>query len=199
MRKDINNYYQNFTGNTERYISVKPVKIEGAPIFSKQLLKSYKFSNFWKGMRPIRRLIKKIFEEKLNTQMVWKSDIWDKTIVVPIKCTIKDLKREQYFNELKPKSINEISENFAKNISKKRKKSIEKLAMKIRNKIDLGNPFYISGSILNYLGAVVDWNEIFMIDGARRIVASALNHQKYIKVLLLMLKDEYAKINILSN
>jgi len=199
FRKDISKYYQSPRGNTEKIISVRPVKIESIPIFPKHLLRNYKLSNFWKGLRPIKRLIKKIFEEKLKTQIIWKSDIWDKIIIIPTKCEIKDAKTNQYFSELEPQNINDISEDFAKNISKRRERSIEKLAMKLKNNIDLGSPLYLSGGVLNYLGANVDSKEIFMVDGARRIVACALNHQKYIKALLLMLKDEYANINIFPN
>ena len=195
---DIHKYYQSPKGNTEKYISVKPVEIEGAPIPSRQLLKYYKFSNLWKGVRPIKRLIKKIFEEKLKTQMVWKSDIWDKTIIITIKCEIKNAKAEQYFSELKPQIINDISEKFAQNLSKRRKRSIEKLAMKLKNNIDLGHLLYLSGGVLNYLGANVDSKEIFMVDGARRLVASALNHQKFIKILLMMLMSEFQNTDTLK-
>ncbi len=198
FRKDISNYYQSPRGNTEKIISVKPVEIESIPILSKHLLSNYKLSNFWKGLRPIKRLTKKIFEEKLKTQIIWKSDIWNKIIIIPTKCEIKDAKTNQYFSELKPQNINDISEDFAKNISKRRERSIEKSAMKLKNNIDLGSPLYLSGGVLNYLGANVDSKEIFMVDGARRIVASALNHQKYIKILLMMLMSEFQNTDTLK-
>jgi hypothetical protein len=54
--------------------------------------------------------------------------------------------------------------------------------------VDLGNPLYISGDVLNMIGGSINPYEMYMIDGARRLIANALCKQKCIKIWLIVSK-----------
>ena len=54
--------------------------------------------------------------------------------------------------------------------------------------MDLGNPLYISGDVLNMIGGSINPYEMYMIDGARRLLANALCKQKFIKIWLIISK-----------
>ena len=125
-------------------------------------LKSYKISNFWTGKFFIKNIIKKIFKYQLFNNMRWNNDFWNLITINLISTNLK----------IDTSNLSLQLENFA---NKKRLKDIKKY-QKILFKKDMGNPLYITGKALNLIGANVKNDEIFILDGSRRIVANALNH-----------------------
>ncbi|MAZ61538.1 MAG: hypothetical protein CMG50_05125 [Candidatus Marinimicrobia bacterium] len=125
-------------------------------------LKSYKISNMWKGKFFIKRIIKKIFKYQLITNINWNNNFWQ-LITINLISTNLQLDTDDITLQLKNK------------ITKKRFNDIEKYK-KILIKKDMGSPLYITGKALNIIGGNAKNNEIFILDGSRRIIASALSN-----------------------
>ena len=187
-------YFQPPAGNTERYISISPVRCFAPTLSSYQALKNYSIKDIGQGLHAAEEILKHILINKLNQRVVWKSDIWNKTVVIHINCELKARETGRSFDESKPVSLKDISVDFADSEGPARIKDIENYAKKMRDNADMGFPVYASGKVLNYIGGNVDPKGIYMVDGARRIAASALNHQRAIAIQLLILEDELAQL-----
>ena len=94
------------------------------------------------------------------------------------------IKNEDSINLIKSIETHDSSGLF----NNKRIKDINKYKKKIDLGVNLGNPLYISGAVLNKIGGSIDPYEIFMIDGARRLIANVLCKQKLAKIWLIVLK-----------
>jgi len=169
---DVSKYFQSQIGNTEKLVSVVPIEHIKTIIDSKTLVKNYNFSRFGSSYFATKRLISKIFTQKLECPIKWKNSFWRDTKVVLLKCKINFIDNDN--------SIGMIKNNRIKNI--------KKYVKKINQGVDLGNPLYISGDVLNMIGGSINPYEIYMIDGARRIIAHALCKQKFIKIWLIVIK-----------
>jgi hypothetical protein len=64
----------------------------------------------------------------------------------------------------------------------------------MRNGADLGVPLYVTGAVLNLLGGNAQALSIYMMDGARRLTAAALNRRREMTIWLLLVEDEYARL-----
>ena len=74
--------------------------------------------------------------------------------------------------------------------TKKRFRDIKKYQSLIDKGTKIGLPLYITGRSLNFLGASIENNSIFILDGSRRLVANILNDINP-DILLIDLKDSY--------
>ena len=141
-------------------------------------LKNYKISNIWWGKWIIRRLISRIFRKRIYTKMNWKNLFWDKIEILLIETVID-----------KKKYTNADIENKIKIETKvNRFSDIKKYQSFFKNGEKLPPPLYITGNCLNYLGANVDKNLLFILDGSRRLTAHILNGDSP-NILIIELKD----------
>ncbi len=168
----INTYSLSKIGTTEEFISIDLIKIL-QKIDTKKFIKNYKISNFWKGKFFIKRLINKIFKYKLNQKMIWTSRFWDEINIQIIKSKIY-FKKEIYNDE------------FMSKLTSKRKKDIVKYKKMMKKNIFMGYPLFITGECLNQISKEkTKENKIFILDGSRRLIASLLNENKEINILLI--------------
>tara|TARA_S200000501_G_scaffold359514_1_gene385529 strand:+ start:7761 stop:8282 length:522 start_codon:yes stop_codon:yes gene_type:complete len=129
-----------------------------------RFLKTYKISNLWNGKFFIKRIIKKIFKYQLSSNIKWNNNFWDLITVSLVSIDIK-VNTNNLITQL---------ENYA---NKKRYDDIKKYK-KLLLKKDMGNPLYITGKALNLIGAKIKNDDIYILDGSRRLVANILNHSK---------------------
>ena len=124
--------------------------------------KNYKISNIWKGRFFIKKLINKIFKYQLNTPIKWTPNFWDsiKIELIDINIFIKE---------------NKLDLELEEKTTKKRFQDIKKY-QKLLAQIDMGEPLYITSRALNIIGANLKEDEIFILDGSRRLVANILNN-----------------------
>jgi len=135
-------------------------------INTKYFLNNYKISNFLWGKWILKRLINRVFKRRINQKMIWNKSFWNKIEVILIKAEIprnKFLDTQALEMKIKP----EVKEKRFKDIKNYKKKLIE------GNKFP--PPLYISGKSLNFLGATIDKNSLYILDGSRRLTAHILN------------------------
>ena len=128
-----------------------------------RFIKVYKISNFWTGKFFIKRLIKKVFKYKINKKMIWNNEFWNK-----ISIDIYDSKISHHEYDL-------LSSRMLLHMSKNRFKDVNKYHLLIDKEIDLGSPLYISSESLNFLGGSIVEDNIYILDGSRRLAAYALS------------------------
>ena len=136
-------------------------------ITTKQFLKNYKISNFFKSKFFIKRLLKKIFKYHIKQQMYWKNDFWD-------KITLHVFKTHINLNNIK--NIDDFEKKITDKTLTKRLNDIKKYQKKINSgNNNLGEPLFITSNALNYIGARDINNSVYILDGSRRIIANILN------------------------
>tara|TARA_Y100001960_G_C14466383_1_gene724645 strand:+ start:200 stop:739 length:540 start_codon:yes stop_codon:yes gene_type:complete len=177
--KKYNKYTIENVGNTESIINIslinkiKSLNIEG-------FIQGYKISNFFKGKFFLKRLIKKIFKYKLKNQINWNKSFWDKVDLSVINAEI------QYYN---PSYKNLKLEDFIKLFfNKKRLKDINAYVKLIKNNTQFDYPLFIDTQALNLLGANQEPNKLYLLDGARRIIAALVCKKQKQKIYLISVK-----------
>jgi len=186
-------YFQPPSGNTEKYIAVKPLKSIGNTLSSYETLKNYEIKDFGKGFPAAESILRHIFSTKLAKKLSFKDNFWLTVIGIDIECEISSTSGG-FFDELKPKILEDISPEFARGETNERKAAIYSYKELIASGRDMGLPLYSSGAVLNKAGASVDPKSIYMMDGARRIAAAALCHRRNVTIRLLVLEDEYPQL-----
>ena len=176
----MNKYKQSNIGFTETSASIYSIK-ENNLIDIDSFISSYKISKIFKGKFFLKRLIKKIFKYKIFTNINWKKSFWNRIVIV--ECSAKiSLNDDNTIDDLEKKIID--------NCSNKRIRDINNYKKLIQLNKSIGVPLYIAGNCLNYLGGSVKDNEIFMLDGSRRLLASLLAEVNDINLLLIKLDYE---------
>ncbi len=127
-----------------------------------RFIKIYKISNFWIGKFFIKRLIKKVFKYKINKKIIWDNEFWNK-----IRIDIYDSKISNRNNNL----IDDVKMQMTPN----RLKDVNKYKQLIDKEVDIGCPLYISSQSLNFLGGSIIEDNIYILDGSRRLTAYALS------------------------
>ena len=82
------------------------------------------------------------------------------------------------YNYILPESIQNLDELYlelSKGDTKKRFDDIKKYKELIKKDVNLNYPLFISGKVLNILGADTHDNDIYFLDGTRRLLANILN------------------------
>ena len=174
-------YKQSDTGFTESNINLI-LDNEFSEIDVNYFIKNYKISKVFYGKFFIKRLIKKIFKYKLTNSFVWNKNFWDNIQIIKVNAKVL-LKK-------KINSSEEFKEILNKNYSNKRLINIYKYKKLILKGESLGQPLYITGSCLNILGANINKNEIFMLDGSRRLCAHLIAEVNDINIILIKLNFE---------
>ena len=168
------NCFKSINGNTETIVTVEPISELDSNLEVKKFIKEYKFSRLGFNKIIIKRLIQKLFKEKLETKIKWNDDVWEKSSLSLLNCRFK-VNNQNYFEQLKTAvQYNKYIEDLGHLVSKSRFKDITKLFIKVSDNIQLDFPLFISGNILNKLGGKVNNYELFIIDGSRRILATSL-------------------------
>ena len=145
-------------------------------------INNYKISKIFKGKFFVKRLIKKVFKYKLKNEFVWKKNFWNDVEIN--ECTAKITLKKNI------KSLNQFVNILNREYSTKRVNDVFKYQKLISKGKSLGSPLYITGSCLNALGANAKKNEIYMLDGSRRLIASLLADIENTKLFLIKLNDE---------
>ena len=149
-------------------------------IKTNDFLRNYKISRIFRGKFFIKRLIKKIFKYKIKQDLIWKTFFWDDIVIHKISTKIIIPPRQNLSN---------MEKEIFKYTLQKRVKNINKYREMILNGYDLGYPLFISGRLLNYLGAEVNDDKILILDGSRRLVANIIC-ECHPKILLLDFNNE---------
>jgi len=176
---NLNKYKLNNSGKTESIIKLELLNnIELINVNA--FIKNYKISNFFKGFFFVKRLIKKIFKYKLKVKMTWDIKFWEK-----IKICIYEVKIT-YSNSNKNniKLVDYLKNNF----NSKRLKDINNYQEQLNKNINLDFPLLIDSKSLSMLGANVSENQLFILDGSRRIIANLLNNKKKVKIYIIIKK-----------
>ena len=190
----VQRYYQPPAGNTEKHIILKPIKVLGSLISSYNCLKDYTIHEFGEGFKAAEFILRHIVTNKLGGSFQIIDDFWHKTITVKVKCEILSNRNAQSFTELKPRTADDIDRDFAAKEGPSRLVDIYAYAERFSKGEDITFPLYVTGAVLNDLGAKIDPKTIFMMDGARRIAGAALAHRAEIDIFLLLLETEYAQL-----
>ena len=152
----------------KKYISNIPIDI---------FIKEYKISNFWKGKFFIKKLIKRVFKYKLNHPIQWNRNFWELIKVYELKYT--------YTLPGSIQNLDELYLELSRGDTKKRFDDIKKYRELIKKGINLNYPLFISGKVLNLLGADIHGKDIYFLDGTRRLLANILNDNKNNKALII--------------
>ena len=158
------NFVELLTPNNEAKIKLSLNKIE-KKINLNEFIKNYKISGKWTGKFFIKRLISRMFKNKFKRKCIWNNDFWSNIYVSSFESNF-ELEFE----------LDNLSDKIYKNTIPSRLKDIIKYKHLINKGLDLGSPLYISAECLNYLGADIKNNGIFILDGSRRLVANILNN-----------------------
>ncbi|MAZ67886.1 MAG: hypothetical protein CMG49_00575 [Candidatus Marinimicrobia bacterium] len=127
-----------------------------------EFINFYKISNFWTGKFFIKRIINKIFKYQIKKKMIWNKNFWS-------------LVNIRVFNT--SMSINEnldLEKVLIHKTSNKRYSDIIKYKNFLLKDKNMGMPLYITGKSLNILGAKFRSNEVFILDGSRRLSANII-------------------------
>ncbi|MDY0301718.1 MAG: glycosyltransferase [Trichlorobacter sp.] len=185
-------YFQPPAGSTESFIDVRPFAVQPTTHSTFQGLKDYSIRDFGEGLDAARQIIQHIFDNKLHTPLTWRDDIWFRTVVVRLTCNLMDRRTGRGMDELDETETARFGRDFLAVEGAERVSDILSYRERVLQGADLGQPLYVSGAVLNSLGGVVEPHAIYMIDGARRIAATALASKGTIDISLIILEEEYA-------
>jgi len=156
-------FSQAITSDRELEVQLKIEKLD-VVLDIKKFISNYKISNFFKGKFFIKRLIKKIFKYQLEQKCVWKNNFWNNICIYKAKIII--------MHNMDKSSLKDYIE---KNTDRGRLKDIYKYQEYLINGNTLASPLYITNRCLHYLGGKGDLDEVFILDGSRRLVANLLS------------------------
>jgi len=190
----LQSYYQPPAGNTETYIRVLPAAVVDHTVAVHQALKEYAISGFGHGIDAVEKILPIVFQRQFAQPLARSCDMWDRVVALTVDCKLVHGITGTSFCSLQPRVLEDIDATFAQQEGEARKREISAYLEKLRNGESLGKPLYISGKILQYLGAPAEDEAMYMLDGARRLSASALHHQERMSVILLVFEEEFAKL-----
>ena len=145
-----------------------------------EFISLYKISNFWRGKIFIKKLINKIFKYRIDANMKWNKNFWD---LVNVYNAEYDYSLPKEFSNL-----NDFRKYVVEQTDSKRMKDILNYEKLILSGVDINCPLFINGLVLNKIGANVDKNDIFLLDGSRRLISNILSGGKYNKALIITCK-----------
>lgn len=180
-------------GNTERYLTLQPLQATGPTWSSYQALKKYAIRDFGTGLPAAEAILTHIVRNKLGAQGQ-PANCWNRLVVLPVRCVLSSAQTGKTFESSTLNSVAGISPEFAASEGPIRAREAADYALQMRNGADLGVPLYVTGSVLNLVGGNAQTRSIYMMDGARRLTAAALNGWREITIWLLLVEDEYARL-----
>jgi len=162
-------------GNKHPVISIVLYEIISTEAI-KEFLSHYKFSKLKSGKIFLRRLIKRVFNDKSNSTFVWDNSFWENNVIYKVASKV------QYHNDIQVLSI---EQKLAASQNDRRMRDILQYKKIISKNIELGFPVYIQGSSLNVLGGDFPNNSLYQIDGSRRLMAYILNEKQKLDIWLI--------------
>ncbi len=190
----LRSYFQPPTGNTETYIRILPSAVLEHSLSIHKVLKDYSISGFGTGTDAVEKILSIIFQRQFPQANVRSFDMWDRVVALTVDCELVHGVSGLSFCSLQPQDLEAIDPIFAQQEGESRKEEISVYLNKLKNGESLGMPLYISGTILQYLGAPAESGGMYMLDGARRLSASALHHQERMPVIFLVFEEEFSKV-----
>ncbi len=190
----LQSYFQPSTGNTETYIRIRPTEVLGHSLSVHEVLKDYSISGFGMGTDAVEHILSIVFQRQFPQVSRPSCDMWDRVVPLMVDCELVHGISGLSFRALQPEDLEGIDPTFAQREGETRKEEIAVYLNKLKNGEDLGKPLYISGKILQYLGAPAESGAMYMLDGARRLSASALHHQERMPVILLVFEEEFRNL-----
>ena len=179
MSVSIYNFQKPVTSKRNFFINLELVPSDSKITISK-FVSFYKISNFWKGKLFIKQLINKIFKYRINIKMKWDRNFWDL-----VNVSVSDY---HYMLPDELSDLNQFKDYVINQTDSKRMQDILNYKKLIENNVDINYPLFISGLALNKLGANVRDNDIFLLDGSRRLIANILSGGKHNKALIISYK-----------
>ncbi len=193
-RAALSTYTHPAAGNTERFVAIRPAAVAGPTQSAYQALRDYTIRDFGQGLPAAETILRHLVENKLRRPWRPQPGLWHRTVVLPVQCDLVCAQSGASFATLRPSSVEDISRDLVVLDGELRRSEVESYARQIRSGTELGPPLYVTGAVLNMLGADVDAKAVYMMDGARRTVAAALNHRRTLSVLLLLGEEEYGAL-----
>ena len=144
------------------------------------LLNAYVVSNMWRGKFFIKKLIKRLFKYRVNGSFNWDKNFWKLICIENLEYQYK------LPNDIN--NLDELKQRLIKKTTKNRMNDIVKYQQLLRDGININVPLFITGEVLNHLGAEANSSEIYFLDGSRRLLANILNNNLHNKALLINLK-----------
>ena len=186
--------YQLFpSGRTEQLLKIVPEYQLEHPRDPNQVLANYRFSGIRRGIKPLRRLLSKVLSDKLGQKTRWDKSFWKNILVMPISCQLLMRANGIPISQLDGAEFAAFRYSVFESLSPRRRFKIQKYTQLMAQDIDLGFPVFVTGAALDHIGGNAQNQHIFMLDGARRIVASALNRNDNLKIWLLENRASYAE------
>ncbi len=192
--KHVQSYFQPPSGNTETYIRAVPIAVVDHSVAVHQALNDYAISGFGTGIDAVEEILPIVFQRQFSQSIKRSYDMWDRVVALTVNCKLVHGLTGQSFSSLQPRDLEDIDQRFAQQEGETRKKEIVAHLNKLRTGETLGMPLYISGTILQYLGAPAEKGAMYMLDGARRLSASALHHEEHVPVILLVFEEEFSQL-----
>ncbi|MEW5976528.1 MAG: glycosyltransferase [Acidobacteriota bacterium] len=187
-------YSQPPVGNTEKYIQLQLSDVIGDPVPTHQGLRDYVIRDFGKGLPAAEAILKHIIEHTLRRTWQPTAGLWNTTVLLPVRSHIWHRITGQTFDRARTRAVRDIHSDFAQSEGPQRVADIERYAARLAGGENLGPALFVTGAVLNELGGKTDPKSLYMMDGARRLVAAALNGWLNIPAWLLMHEEEYGAL-----
>ena len=178
-------------GETEKALSVAILPKLGTVRSAWRDLQEYEISNIGIGIEAVNEIFKIILQRKFNLPLnKVPSEIWTRLLTVEADCELIDRSTGIPFRNFNSKKLNSILRKRMKKWSINRIKDIELLA-----ELDLSAmapPLYVSARVLTALANKTLQPDVFMVDGARRLMAGAIQGLPKMLVKIIIFPEEYA-------
>ncbi len=177
-----------------------------APVFSPEVLAvesaisglaDYHVSGYGTGMGSVERVIEELFAEKLQSRFDPSIKAWNSWVMLTLNARFYSTIHEKEAADLGPSGLTDIHPELESIVGPQALEQVHTYTEMLRNQQDLGTPLYITGDALCDMGAnpfIIGRSSLWMLDGAKRIMAQVLNHTRDIRVRLIMTESQYQRL-----
>ncbi len=178
------------SGPTEANIEIS-LSPDGGGIPAREYFAAYHIRGYGRGLAALRRGVRETAEKRFRiTPDDEGGRKWEELLAVACRCRIRDRRTGKAYSELRPRSVFDILRRDPP--SRGRARAIKGFSR--RNLDGWSRPVFISARALRSMGIEIGDGHCQMLDGARRLVAYALQHRSEFGVELLMTRDEHAEL-----
>jgi len=178
-------------GRTEEFLAIEIRPVPGTARSAWLDLIDYDITGFGTGPRSVEQLFPIILKRKLNLDNGSIPDnLWNRLLTVEATCELIDRETGKHFADF---DVPDLSLKLGNRLStwvESRVKDILKIAK--MNPQELQPPLYVSAGVMRLLGGQPDPGNVFMVDGARRLMAAVMHQRRNVPVRLIVLPEEYA-------
>lgn len=190
----VREYCQPPAGLVEKYVNLLPLRVVDHPESTCRCMDGYGIRDQGNGLGALEAMVKVVLSRKFGKTSDHVVSPWSDTITVHMETQLLDRGRGSSFDDTKPKSLEDIHPELDRHFSDARKEDVRRYVEAISANLNIGMPLYITGAVLNLFGAGAEEHSLYMIDGARRILATALSWKKNINILVVMHEDEFGRL-----